>query len=562
MVAFPSFPLNSPDHWKLLTPSMLFRKWISHRRPRCGPLGELEFPLLVILPFFKYELPMKNTLVRNTATISFFSGCGVVSSFAVDVSIAALFGLGSHTDAFFVAATIPLLTYVIFNGFAELALVPVFVGWREKLKQGMWEPFSTLLNLTGLGLLAVVMLGLAFSGVLFFAIGPGLPPSARRLTTRLGQIMLLLIPLNGLIALCRAMLNSMKEFAASASSNLLRNLVVLAFLCSALIGSRSIEKAALGYLFAGVIQCITLLLILHRRGFRFHPALDLRNAEVRTAISAAAFPLFSFSINQSNEIVERILTSFLAPGSLSALIYARRIAAAIVNVFMNSTASAIIPSLSVFAVREDTGKLQRTLRQGITIVLLIALPLTTLLLVLNEPLVRIAFLRGAMTQSNTQLVASILLVYTIALPFLGLNQLLIAPHYALEDTRTPSIHLLVKILVHVILDILLFSKFGLFGIPLALGITGVISVIRAVWLLRKKRLTVLNVTTFTVTVKLLVASSAMGFTMYSINRWATSLMESDPWIQIGLTGLIMLCGGTVLLVVLRILGLRGAEFTA
>lgn len=505
---------------------------------------------------------MRNTLARNTATISLFNGFGVVSSFIIDISIAALFGLGSHTDAFFVAAAIPLLTYVIFNNFAELVLVPVLVSWREKLKQSMWEPFSILLNLTVSGLLVIVMFGLAFSEVLFFATGPGLPPSAYRLATHLGRIMLFLVPLNGVTALCRAMLNSMKEFAASASSNFLRNLVVLAFLSWALIGARSIEKAALGYLFAGVVQCITLIFILHRRGFRFHLTLDLRNDEVQTVVRTAAFPLFSFSINQSNEIVERILASFLAPGSLSALIYARRIAAAIVNVFMNSITSAIIPSLSAFAVREDAEELERTLEQGIKVILSIALPITTLLLVLNEPLVRIAFLRGAVTQSNIQLVASILLVYAVALPFLGLNQLLIAPHYALQDTRTPTIHLLVKILVHVILDILFFYTFGLFGIPLALSITGVITVIRAVWLLRRKRVTVLSATLFTVTGKLLVASSVMGFTMYLINRWATLLMASDPWIQIGLTGLIMLCGGIVLLVVLRILGLREAEFVA
>ena len=69
---------------------------------------------------------------------------------------------------------------------------------------------------------------------------------------------------------------------------------------------------------------------------------------MKAAVGATIFPLVSFSLNQSNEIVERILTSFLAPGSLSALVYARRIIAAIVNVFLNSTTSAIIPSLSDF----------------------------------------------------------------------------------------------------------------------------------------------------------------------------------------------------------------------
>ena len=197
---------------------------------------------------------MRNTFARNTATISFFNGLGVASSFAIDVSIAALFGVGSHTDAFFVAATFPLLTYVIFNRVAELALVPIFVSWHERLKQGAWEPFSILLTLTFVGLLVAPLSGLVLANAIFFAIAPGLAPSAHRLATHLGQFMLFLVPLSGLIALCRAMLNSMKEFYASASSNFLRNLVVLAFLSWALFGARSVEKAALGYLFAGIIH--------------------------------------------------------------------------------------------------------------------------------------------------------------------------------------------------------------------------------------------------------------------------------------------------------------------
>jgi len=506
---------------------------------------------------------MSKGFVKNTAIVSAYNGLGVVSSFAIDVSIAALFGLGSITDAFYVAATIPLLTYVIFNRVAEFALVPVFVSWHSISEEDIWKPFSILHNLTFVGLLAAVVPGLALSSTLFVAIAPGLTPSAHRLAAHLGRLLFLLIPLNGLVALYRAMLNSLEEFAASTSSHVVRNIVVLVFLGSALFRTRTIEKVATGYLYAGIVQCIVLLFFLYRKGFRYHLVLDISNSKVQAALRATVFPLVGFSINQSNEVIERLLASFLAPGNLSALVFGRRIIAAVVNVFLNSVSSAIMPSLSTHALREHIVAVQRTLDQGIKVILLIALPITAILVVLNQPLVQIAFLRGNVTEADVQLIASIVLLYSVALPFLGLNQLIIVPHYAFGDSRTPANHLLLMILVQLVLDIGLFLGFGLFGIPLASGITGVASVVRGVWLLRRRNLTVLRVGGLRVTGKLVIASVVMGSTMYLIYyRLLMALVDSSLWMQTSITALSMLCGTVVLIVACRLLQLRIGDFIA
>ena len=117
---------------------------------------------------------MQNSFAKDTITVSLFNALGVVSSFAIDVGIASVFGLGRVTDAFFVAATIPLLAYIIFNRIAELTLVPIFVRWQPEMVEEQWQLFSSLLWLAFGSLSCLVLVSAFLAEPLFYAIAPGL----------------------------------------------------------------------------------------------------------------------------------------------------------------------------------------------------------------------------------------------------------------------------------------------------------------------------------------------------------------------------------------------------
>lgn len=502
---------------------------------------------------------MQNSFAKDTITVSLFNALGVLSSFAVDVGIASVFGLGGVTDAFFVASTIPLLAYIVFNRISELTLVPIFVRWQVELAEEQWQLFSSLLWLTGGSLSCVVLVSVFLAEPLFYAVAPGLDSVSNELASRLGTIMLLSMPLSAVVAIFRARLNAARAFAQSASSNFLRNIIVLIFVAFTLIAQWNIDKIAIGYLAASVIQTLVLFFFLWQRGFRLSFNLLLTHREIRSTVNTVLFPLFSFAVNQSNEIVERFLASFLVAGSLSALVFARRLIGTIVNVFLNSITSVIIPRLSV---KQDRLALQHVLAQGVRIIVLLTTPMTVLLLVLNQPVIRILFLHGSVVEEGTALISKILMLYVLGLPFLGLNQLLVAPHYALGDTKTPAIHLLLLICVQIGLDVVLFWWLGIWGIPIAMSLTAVISVLRALWLLKQKSLSVLDMQLSAIAGKLLVASIGMGFTNYLIySQWIVKLPATNLWSQLMLTVLSIFCGSIVLLVVARMLNLKPSEFT-
>ena len=69
--------------------------------------------------------------------------------------------------------------------------------------------------------------------------------------------------------------------------------------------------------------------------------------------------------------------------------------------------------------------------------LLLIVPATVALIMLRVPVVRLLYQRGVFGAEGVELTAQALLFYAPQLPFVALDQLLIAAFYALQNTRLP-----------------------------------------------------------------------------------------------------------------------------
>lgn len=70
-------------------------------------------------------------------------------------------------------------------------------------------------------------------------------------------------------------------------------------------------------------------------------------------------------------------------------------------------------------------------------VLLITIPAMVGLIVLAQPIVELAFMRGAFTQADADATAVCLRYYTLALVSISVNNVQNRVFYSLEDTKTP-----------------------------------------------------------------------------------------------------------------------------
>ena len=83
------------------------------------------------------EISQEKQALKNSAVIMFFKVLGLASALLLDILIAARIGPGTHTDAFFVAFTIPQLTaailFVVATESTTTRGVPIEILTTERL---------------------------------------------------------------------------------------------------------------------------------------------------------------------------------------------------------------------------------------------------------------------------------------------------------------------------------------------------------------------------------------------------------------------------------------------
>src|SRR5262249_59785273 len=122
---------------------------------------------------------------------------------------------------------------------------------------------------------------------------------------------------------------------------------------------------------------------------------------------------------------------------------------------------AVLPPLTTAATRRDPAEFKRTLRLGIRLGLLLMVPAMVGLLALGRPLVAVLFQHGACRSGCTSRNALALQNYAYALPFIALDQLLIAAFYARKNTLIPTVVGVVSILFYLVIAVPFYTTIGM-----------------------------------------------------------------------------------------------------
>src|SRR3990172_11134341 len=86
-------------------------------------------------------------LVRNSSALSVVSLLSVVTSFLWDVAIAARFGIGARSDAFYLAYTLPsIITSLVFLASYSILVPAVARRLGDGEREAAWRLFSIVAN--------------------------------------------------------------------------------------------------------------------------------------------------------------------------------------------------------------------------------------------------------------------------------------------------------------------------------------------------------------------------------------------------------------------------------
>lgn len=450
---------------------------------------------------------------------SFIRSAGVVSALTLlsrllgvirDVACASVFGAGMVWDAFSFAFRVPNLFRRLFGeGALSAAFIPIFSEYLEvQRREEAWRLAGRIGGALIMVLTAILLTGESLLGgaLLLADLGP-----RWRLTLSLTAVLLPYMLLICLTALAGAALHSLKHFAAPAAAPVVLNLCwILAVVAAAPAVSEDprvqIFVVAGAILAAGLLQLGLQAAALHRRGFRWRPAFQPLHGHVRRVARRMAPVALGLAALQLNVLLDGVIAiSLAAPegkrlfhafglalpypmeiGANSVLYYANRVMQFPLGVFGIALATAIFPTLSRLAARDEREAFRRSVLRGLGAALFVALPAGAGLILLRYPVVRLLFERGAFTPRMTARTARVVAAYSVGVWAYCALHLLTRAFYSLGRPSTPAKVAGAMVVLNLALNLSLVWPLREVGLAAATAVCAALQVVLLIVLLHRR----------------------------------------------------------------------------
>ncbi|MDO6460581.1 murein biosynthesis integral membrane protein MurJ [Granulosicoccaceae sp. 1_MG-2023] len=380
-------------------------------------------------------------LLRSGAIVSAFTLLSRILGFVRDQVFGIVFGSGIYTDAFLAAFKIPNFMRRLFaeGAFAQ-AFVPVFTEYKETRSKAELEDLTAHVSGTlGGVLLLVTCIGMLAAPLLILLFAPGFTDNLRfDLASGMLQITFPYLFFVSLVAFAGSVLNSFGLFAIPAATPAILNIcMIAAALLLAPHMDIPIEAMAWGVFFAGLAQLLFQLPYLKRLGLLRRPRWGWRHPGVKKVFKLMLPGIFGSSVAQINLLLDTVIASFLATGTLGWLYFADRLLEFPLGLFGIAIATVILPRLSAEHARQSTEHFRQTLDWAIRLAITIALPAALGLMLLARPIISTLFEYGAFTAHDAQMSTVALAAYALGLPAFILIKILAPGYFARQDTKTP-----------------------------------------------------------------------------------------------------------------------------
>jgi putative peptidoglycan lipid II flippase len=294
------------------------------------------------------------------------------------------------------------------------------------------------------------------------------------LTRRLLYALLPFIALSGLAVVWTAVLNAGERFGLPALSAILPPLSIVA--CLFLLGKAwGIYTLAVGTVTGVALQAAVLGRLLRVRGIRLEPRWYGWHPSLQQVVGQYAPALAATLLMGSTELVDQSMAAMLAPGSVAALNYARKIVSLFIVVGATPLGTAALPYFSQMVAKQDWSGCRHTLRVYSRSIALVTVPITLGLVVFSHSLIRIVFQRGAFTAVDTRVVSQVQAFLSLQIPFYFLAQLGVRFISALKRNWVLMVIAGVNMIDNIVFNLILMRYLGVAGIALSTSFVYLIS---------------------------------------------------------------------------------------
>ncbi|MEJ2254866.1 MAG: lipid II flippase MurJ, partial [Nitrospirota bacterium] len=407
---------------------------------------------------------LRRGLVRDTLWTTFFSTIGKSLGFLIPFFIAAWFGVTSETDAFFFAYGIILFLSGIFAPVVESIIVP-YIAEAISRNEDTGRFVGNILGVSGGALLVllaafVLLIKPALSLVTHFD-----PQTVRLVFWLLVETAPLFVLLVWTSVLAGT-LNAYKRFAFPALSPGIRALVCLGIIF-AFKDTYGVHAIAIGYVAGELLRLGSVFWVIKwLRLFKLRVSFRL-SAKLREFLQTASYQMAGMAVIGINPIVDKAMASWLGKGSVSVLHYADRLYMIPVTFVSTGLMVTLLSHWSGRYYEEGIERLHGDVKKAIKIVGLLALFITLALVLVRQPLVRLAFGRGAFDQTMLPEVGWVWVCYLLGFVPYMTGTVFLRAHLALKNTKVIMQYGFFVVGLNVLLNYILMKYFRVAGIALA-----------------------------------------------------------------------------------------------
>ena len=271
-----------------------------------------------------------------------------------------------------------------------------------------------------------------------YALAPGFSsdPALFSLTVDLLRIQLVSAVLFGMGGLIAGILNSHQIFLVPALTPSMYQLGMI-FGVLVLAPGMGIYGLAWGVVIGSSLYLLMQVPSLLKQKATYFPSFGLDNAAVREVFRLMGPRVLGVGVVQLNFWVNIWLASQMVTGSVSGLRYGFSLMLMAQAAIAQSVAIAAMPTFSAQFALGKLDEMRASLASSIRGVIFLALPASTGLILLREPIVASLYQRGEFDTRMTDLVAWALLWYAAGMVGHAVLEVLTRAFYAQHDTKTP-----------------------------------------------------------------------------------------------------------------------------
>jgi len=402
---------------------------------------------------------LSKRLFKSTLLVSATVLMSRILGFVRDMLIARVFGVDLATDAFFVAFKIPnFLRRLFTEGAFTQAFLPIYEDYKAHGSQQAVKLFvDKTAGTLALVLLLLTLLGIVIAPLLISLLAPGFSWQGPQhlLAVQLLQICLPYLLFIGLVAVAGTLMNAHGQFAVPSLTPALLNVVmIIATIWWAPLFKEPIHALAWGVFAAGMVQLLFQLPALIRLGLVPHFRIDFNDSGVKRLFKQLLPTIFSVSVTQLNLLLDTLVASLLAAGSVSWLYYSERLVDFPMGVIGIALSTVILPHLAKNHAEQASADFSAALDWGLRLVILVGMPATIGLFLLAEPMLSTLFQYHEFSVKDVQLSGQSLKAYAIGLLGYLLVKILVAGFTSRQDLKTPVRYGIYAMIVSLALNIL------------------------------------------------------------------------------------------------------------